>query len=414
MSDFPINTKTSCQLKWAWSTLYLNTGVTRSCHRTAESVITVENFSEFHNTPVKIKHREDMLDGQWPSDGCDYCRQIEESGGTSDRIRQINIPYVVPPELKENPFETYVTPTLLEVFFSNVCNLGCLYCHPTISSVNNNENKKFGAFPGNNTNLTYHKNHYAELDEVFWQWFDNNYQTLSRFHYLGGEPFYQEQFYQLLDKFEQLPNPNCEFNIVSNLNIPQNKLKTTMERLKVLVTKRHIKRVDITCSLDCLGPQQEYVRWGLDVDKWIKNFEYLLTLDWLVIHLNQTITPLTIKTMPGLLEKLSEWRKIHKIGHFFSGVAPGPEYLKLHVLGGEIFKDDFKKILSLMPEETDEDKVVKEYMKGISKDTWRTGPHHNDITNLFEFLNEKDRRRGTNWKLLFPWLVDFEQYIKYN
>jgi hypothetical protein len=31
---FPIKTATACQLKWNWSTLFLTTGTTSSCHRT--------------------------------------------------------------------------------------------------------------------------------------------------------------------------------------------------------------------------------------------------------------------------------------------------------------------------------------------------------------------------------------------
>ena len=31
---FPIHTKTACQLKWNWSTVYLTTENTASCHRT--------------------------------------------------------------------------------------------------------------------------------------------------------------------------------------------------------------------------------------------------------------------------------------------------------------------------------------------------------------------------------------------
>ena len=30
---FPIKTKTACQSKWTWSTIYLNTLSTASCHR---------------------------------------------------------------------------------------------------------------------------------------------------------------------------------------------------------------------------------------------------------------------------------------------------------------------------------------------------------------------------------------------
>ena len=75
---FPIKTATSCQLKWNWSTLFLNTGITASCHRTGKSEINAENFKNFHNTPVKLADRTNMLQGKWPEESCKYCKDIED------------------------------------------------------------------------------------------------------------------------------------------------------------------------------------------------------------------------------------------------------------------------------------------------------------------------------------------------
>ena len=116
---FPIRTATSCQLKWNWSTLYLNGSTTASCHRTSFSDLTSENFNDFHNTPGKIQDREDMLAGRWPEKHCGYCKNIEDQGGISDRIRQLAIPDLVPPEVDSgNLTATHVTPQIVEVFFS--------------------------------------------------------------------------------------------------------------------------------------------------------------------------------------------------------------------------------------------------------------------------------------------------------
>ena len=143
---FPIRTATSCQLKWNWTALYLNGGFSRTCHRTAETPLTPENFNNFHNTDVVLADRRRMLQGLWPETSCSYCRNIEESGGVSDRLRQIDAPDLSPPELVDDASAIQVSPTILEVFFNNTCNLGCLYCTPVLSSVINAENQKFGSF----------------------------------------------------------------------------------------------------------------------------------------------------------------------------------------------------------------------------------------------------------------------------
>jgi hypothetical protein len=40
---FLINTPTACQLKWNWSTLFLTTGDTASCHRTNQANLMIAN-----------------------------------------------------------------------------------------------------------------------------------------------------------------------------------------------------------------------------------------------------------------------------------------------------------------------------------------------------------------------------------
>jgi sulfatase maturation enzyme AslB (radical SAM superfamily) len=52
----------------------------------------------------------------------------------------------VPPELENDPTALSVTPTILEVFLSNVCNLACTYCVDLNSSQIEQENNKFGLF----------------------------------------------------------------------------------------------------------------------------------------------------------------------------------------------------------------------------------------------------------------------------
>ena len=176
------------------------------------------------------------------------------------------------------------------------------------------------------------------------------------------------------------------------------------------MTKK-IKRVDITCSIDCCGPQQEYVRWGIDLDQWQQNFESLIKHKWLYISINQTITVLTIKTMPDLLEKLKRWNAIRPVHHHFSGPSPTPSYFDAGILGGSEFKDDFDQVLSLMPQSTDEDKITYNYMLGIANGITQSQIDPGEINKLLTYLDEKDRRRGTDWKTLFPWLVEYKKYV---
>jgi hypothetical protein len=410
---FPISTKTACQLKWAWSTIFLYDGTTKSCHRTAESKLTTEDFMNFHNTEVKIQDRISMLNGQWPATNCAYCKEIESAvdGGVSDRIVMNSIPGLSPPDLLVDPTSVIVSPTIVEVYFRNTCNLGCLYCNGMFSSTINNENLKFGDFSINGVEITATRSNFNDFVPVFWKWFENNFQTLSRFHVAGGEPLLQKEFDVLLDMVEKYPNPQCEFNIITNLMIPYEKLEAYISRFKKILAHRKLKRIDITCSLDCLGPESEYVRYGLNIDLWMKNFNFLLSQTWLYLNVNQVITALTIKTMPELVEMIATWKKTRPLGHRFGLLADKTNsYLAAENLGGGMFADDARKILSSMSTGTDEDQREFRYMQSIMQKIVNSELNLGEAKKLFIYLNEIDRRRGTDWRTVFPWLIpEFEK-----
>lgn len=414
MSDlkkyFPIQTETSCKLKWSWSTLYLNTGITGSCWRTSLSELTPENFSNFHNTESKILDRQIMLTGQWPESNCGYCKDIEQAGGTSDRLVHLRIPDPVPPELEVDPTATKVTPTMLEVFFNNTCNLSCLYCFPSISSSIDEEHRKFGIFESHGVRITpdEHDN-YQTLVPYFWEWFKNNFTSLRRLNIVGGEPFYQKDFNTLIDLIDQYPNKDCELSTVSNLMMSNKRLVEYVEKIKKLVASRKIKRFDLSVSLDCLGPQQEYVRYGLDIQQWMENFEYLMQQRWIKLNILQTVSCLTIKTADQLIEKIVNWKKIRPVGHYAGGIAPGPSYMKAKIFGPGVFDEDFKNMISLLPTNNDEEKTTRDQIEGLFAETENAQINLDEITKLIVYLNEKDRRRNTNWRPLFPWLVKYEE-----
>ena len=78
-----------------------------------------------------------MLSGEWPGAGCEYCKNIEETGGESDRkfqLAQLNDTNLIPAELHVDNGAVSVTPTILEVWFRNTCNMACIYCGPHFSS----------------------------------------------------------------------------------------------------------------------------------------------------------------------------------------------------------------------------------------------------------------------------------------
>jgi hypothetical protein len=408
MKTFPIKTDTACVLKWSWSTVFLSRGTTSSCHRVDQDKINKDNIHRFHNTDAKLAARTKMLDGEWPGNGCEYCRDIESTGGTSDRKMQLMFPEeMIPHEVEQGDLTAVdVTPRLLEVYFTNVCNMSCLYCGPWFSSKWEEENKRFGKFSKDGVTIEgawEPAPHYDEMVAGLWKWLEEHGRKLHFYHVLGGEPFFQPELEQSIDFWDAHPNPDLVFNIVSNLKVPYKKFVALIDRFHSLIDNGKIKRLQITASLDAWGPQQEYTRWGLNLEDWQKNWDYLLQQDWITLAINHAVSSLTIKTLPDLLERMNAWQSQHEIHHSFMNVTD-PNLLNPEVFGAGVFDDDFDRVLALMPEETDRQRGHKEHMLGIKM---KIANHPRDLKRIHQlrvYLDEMDRRRGTSWRELFPWL----------
>lgn len=410
---FPIRTDTACQLKWNWSTIRLYDGTTSSCHRVDSDSVTVDSFDSFHNTPKKLADRQIMLKGQWPSGGCEYCKNIEDAGGSSDRMFHSAIPNMSPPELEHDASAIVVTPRIVEVFFDNVCNMKCLYCWDGFSSQIQAENNRFGRFEqhgvviDNTAKLLPEK---TQLTERFWQWMEQYHGEIKRLHILGGEPFYQAQFDTCLEFLKDHPSPELEFNVVSNLKVPQARLENILSIIQDLLRQRKIKRFDLTASIDCFGPEQEYVRNGINIEQWMHNFELVARQKWISLNINQAISGLTIKTVPGMLKFVNQFRSHREIGHYFSTVVMTHEFLHPGIFGPGFFSADFDAILEQMPNNTWQQQQARKYMTGIQAQIDSCTRDQDKIQQLSVFLTEMDRRRNTNWRQTFPWL---EKEIKH-
>ena len=401
---FPIKTATACQLKWDWSTIYLTYGVTGSCHRTNKTPIESEPFN-FHNTPQKIKDRERMLQGLWPESGCEYCRNIEDAGGASDRITNLDFwNFDQPKELQINPTATSVTPRILEIYFNNTCNLKCTYCGPFFSSLWNDELRRFG-----DEVFVVDQNYEINKQKCF-DWLTNNIQELHQLNVLGGEPLYQEEFDQLLDVLEQVPAPDLTLTFFSNLAVAQDKLVQKIERIQQLKDRGHIKRLIITASLDSWGPEAEFARFPLNLKTWEKNFNYILDKEWITITIGSTITPLTIKNLHVLMEKINHWNEQRPV-YWYGNSVNGPDYMFIDMFG-DVFRDDFDKAITLMPNTLPEHQSVRNYLIGIRNQSGNTGINLTMIEKLYTMLETFDQRRNTNWRGVYPWLVElFKQHI---
>lgn len=410
---FPIKQSPACPLKWNWSTVWCTQGVTSSCHRNLKVPIDIENFDDFHNHPHKIKEREIMLSGKWPtvenggSGHCTFCKSIEDAGGTSDRMHMKTMPDQVPPELQKDPTATKVTPTIFELLVKSTCNLMCTYCNTRDSSKIRAEVRRFGeiTYPdGTQPNRMYNWTDHPKSEEYFaksLEYLEKNGNQLRRFHLLGGETLFMKETKEVYKSLAKLNNRTLQFNIVSNLMV--NNVPEHIEEIEKLIRDRCIGRFDLTCSIDNWGPEAEYARYGLKCDKWLENFDYVVNKKWIYLNTQSCMTTLTLRSYYKLLQVLNERRKIRKIHNEHSFVI-GRDMMHPRIYGGKFWEQDFKNALDEMPDQDPNDATLKSYWYGMWKSIKDLEPNRKEIDKGKFYLDTLDKRRNLDWRKVYPYL----------
>lgn len=423
ITEFPIKNATACRLKWAWSSLWLTDGKTASCHRIIAHDVPIENFHNFHNTPEKIAHRQLMLDGKWPVGGCQACQVMEEAGGTSERLQYLDKrwDHVTPPELYTDPTALEVTPRIIEIFINNTCNLKCVYCCNDLSSSIENESLKFGKFDDHETNLSQgalrvvdersahvkFKSQRSAYVDKFFEWLDTNHTKIRRLHLLGGEPFLEPEFDRFLDFFKDHPSPNLVLMVFSNLMTKETLLQRQIDKLASLLDTKSLLSVDISASIDGWGPMSTYTRSGLDLGVFERNIKYIInsTAKFQLV-VGQTLTPLTIKETVPLIEKVQEWQLLTNkhiaFGSQFQTV-PDKDFLHFKNWDCSIFEEDFVNAIESMSKYNSQYASILDSLWNSVKNC---KPNLQYLKEFRNYFNELDRRRGTNWREVFPHLSE--------
>lgn len=434
-------TPTFCLAKWHHVTMYLQTGETHSCYHPRPHKIPLEelkdNPSALHNTMEKKLERKMMLEGKKP-EGCQYCWNIEAMGPEYISDRHIRNGSIYTEErFKETahgPWDQNINPEYLEINFGNECNFKCGYCHPKYSTTFYKEIKDFG--PVENV-----KNHRCDVDwmklyqreeenpyvDAFWEWWPELRKTLNIMRVTGGEPTLHRSTWTLLEKIDEEPMPWLELNINSNLGTKTILIERLADKVKKLSGENKIESFKLFTSMDTWGPRAAYIRTGLDLELWEKNFHtYLERCDGAITFMI-TFNIFSVTSFKLLLEKFLEWRKQygwydekpsdkHRI-RFDTPYLREPLQYDINILPKEEFMPYMYDSLKFMEDNVDDSrpdafttieyekfKRVVDYMAETHYDEHKLIEGRRDFYNWF---NELDDRRETDMPSVFPEMMDF-------
>ena len=422
-----------CTAKWLQTTLYLQNGFNHSCHHPSPHKIPVEEVEKdpaaLSNSNHKKAIRKQMLEGVRPSE-CDYCWRIEDLDNEyfSDRHYKTSDYWAwdrFDEIAKSNPSDN-VNPSYLEVSFSNVCNFKCAYCSPEVSSKWLEEIKQWGPYPTtqSNHNLEWLKKvgryPYKHSDDnpyvnAFWKWFPDILPTLKVFRITGGEPLMSKDIWKIFDYLRNNPQPSLELAINSNLCVETKLFDRFIEEIQTL--DNCVKKIDIYTSLESVGEQAEYVRFGLKFDQWCSNVKTILSKTTHDVLIMTTVNALSVSTMVDFLELIMEFRREFNTSFEKNRIPISVNYLRWPpYLDARILPKDMKLILAdniynkaeNCTKYFSQDKYARIYLEELDQIKrfcdylLQEEDYTQQRMDFVDFIREYDKRRSTNFIKTFP------------
>jgi hypothetical protein len=438
-----------CLAKWTQVTLQLQSGHNHSCHHPKTHKISkteiARNPSALHNSRFKKLRRKEMLQGARPVE-CDYCWNVEDNSDRfSDRIFKSGESWSYPfmQQIKESDWREDFNPKYVEVAFSNACNFKCSYCGPSYSSKWMEEIEEFGEYPTTDKFNSVEWMRYEDkfpipqrehnpYVEAFWKWWPDLYRDLHTFRITGGEPLMSKDTWDVLDYIINEPNPNRELKLAinSNLGIPDKLVDRLIEKIKRIEDEGRVKEIVIFTSVDTWGQQAEYIRTGLEFNRFWNNVNKILAnCPRVIVTFMSTYNALSVFNYNKLIhnvytlkdEYASSDRYWNSATFLDSSYLRYPLHQTVQVLPYDFSKYilDQSKLITYYaapafdPKHIGYSDVEVQKIKRIYD--WMLAPQdtYQQMVNRFNFykyFSEHDKRRGTNFLKTFPELEEFYQF----
>jgi organic radical activating enzyme len=402
-----------CANKWTFLYVHFDAGIVRNCYNVPPRKVTSEDIEKygtdiFFNHPYEIERRLEKLNNIRHND-CDNCWSCEDRGVKSQRKPE---PFYESHRSRFNiERSTQALPTFLELYFSNACDLKCVYCNDLSSSQWAAELKKF-----NEPALNYSDSTKGELKKIFYKWFEKEgCRELLTYNILGGEPLIQNDFYEfadyLIEILQNVPNRHNikpELTLFTNGNTPERFMKRWFNLLERL--QNHVS-VRIDFSNESIESRSEFIRSNLNWSTFEKNINQTIHFSKgkdIRIRFACTHSCLSI---PNFIEFLKWARKLelqHNVELSFgtNGVVQ-PSYLSTWNLTEEFnehIDNSIKWIHNNAPHWNDHSEYLLSVKKGLGKF------NKQDLKSIPMFVDRMKDRRGLDMLKTFPELSNWYKF----
>jgi len=266
------NRKNFCSAPWS-SLCLEQTNQTKICC-ISKDYITTTDLNSIPTNKKFIEIRQAFVEDLQHSN-CDNCWKVEATDAYQPSMRST----YGPDDFYNNVYRTDdFKLELLDVRWSNYCNLSCVYCGSGYSSKWDDllgNKQKFKIFPDITKDML---------------------KNLKVLMLAGGEPLLIKENHSLLSNLLET-NPNCRIQITTNLT----KLNTPNYELL-----KKFSNVTVVVSVEAVREKYEYIRFGANWDEFFSNFKQV-TKDFPTVQTNMVFFPLSMTVIDQAIDLLTQF-----------------------------------------------------------------------------------------------------------
>lgn len=381
-----------------------------------------DTFEEVWNNDYFKQLRLDLINGV-KNKTCATCWKMEANGEYSFRNKyNLNekrdevIQFYAKEALENNGIISW-TPQSIQIKMGNLCNLKCIMCNQASSNLIQDEIIKW-----KEKNIQIPKwLKWVDDHEIDWTGIDENtnfehlYRNLKggltktdQIQLVGGEPLVNPITPLLLERLiDEGVAQNIRIYFISNLTSLTDKMVDMLSKFKESV---------ISVSWDHVDAEKfRFIRFPADYNHFEKNVKKLLATENIDPKISTTFNIFNIFDIPEIFdefEKISQERNREYTVNF--QYVENPNYFSIRYLDDDQKKQLIESVYQYL-KETKDYKVWKEnpptYNQLASIEKILTQP----LTNFEEVVKERtrvlrlyDQTRKTDYKLMFPYIRDYE------
>jgi hypothetical protein len=255
--------------------------------------------------------------------------------------------------------------------------------------------------------------------EAFFKWWETDlHSTLRELRVTGGEPTMSADLWRLIDWFKaNADKSQTKLAINSNLGGKPEFID------RLIDARSYLPSLDVYTSCEAIGAPAEYIRDGLDWNYWWENI-CKLSEAGVGTHCMMTINALCLETLPDLIEKILQARKLlgNEFAVFSLNILRFPSFQSALVLPldirnryadrlEELYKRWAPKYLNRSTpmhqfEQGQLERLVT-YLRTVEtphSEAFEMPKLHNDFK---KFYNQYDVRRNKNFTETFPELAEW-------